>query len=293
MTGVRDRVKLATVVGVYVVLAWVAMSVAGWALAPVGGSLVGVTSAVLAAAVFVNWLTLSIYEHRPLDDIGLWLTRESGGNLLLGLAGGVGAACLVLAPPLAVGAATLAGVAPADGPGVGTLPFVVVFLAVGAAGEEILFRGFAFQALMANIGTWATIAPVAVLFAAIHAGNPGATWLGLANTAGFGLLFGYAFLRSRDLWLPIGLHFGWNVTLPLFGVPVSGLRMNVTGYEMKWSAGALWSGGAYGPEASVLASAAIVALAFYLYRAPIRRQRSPLIDPPESAPCEPVSSLPS
>ena len=290
--GKSDRVRLATEVGVYLVLAWVAMSVAGWALAPLFGSLVGVTSAVLAAALFVNALTLSIYEHRPLADIGLGLNRASGSNLLLGLAGGVGAACAVLGPPLLVGAASIVG-APADAPSSGTLPFVVLFLAVGAAGEEILFRGFAFQALIAGMGAWATIVPVAVLFAAIHAGNPGASWIGLVNTAGFGVLFGYAFLRSRDLWLPIGLHFGWNVTLPLFGVPVSGLRMNVTGYEMKWSAGALWSGGAYGPEASLLASAAMLALAAYVYQAPVRRQHSPLIDPPESAPCEPVPPLPS
>lgn len=292
MTRNRDRVRLTTEVAVYVVLGWVAMSIAGWALVPLGGSLVGVTSAVLVAALFVNILTLSIYEHRPLEEIGLWLTKASGRNLLIGLAGGMGAACLVLAPPLLLGAARIVWT-PGSAPEVGTLPFVVLFLAVGAAGEEILFRGFAFQVLMATLGTWATIIPVAVLFAAMHSGNPGATWLGMINTAGFGVLFGYAFLRSRDLWLPIGLHFGWNFALPLFGVPVSGLKMKVTGYEMTWLAGSLWSGGSYGPEASILASAAMIALAWYVYKAPICRQPSPLIDPPESAPCEPVSPLSS
>ena len=136
--------------------------------------------------------------------------------------------------------------------------------------------------------------PVGVVFALLHGGNPNATWFAVANTAGFGILFGYAYLRSRDLWLPIGLHFGWNFTLPLFGTAVSGLRMNVTGYALAWSAGKLWSGGEYGPEASVLTSAALVALAVYLYRAPIRRQISPLTDPPpESVVCEPSRPLPS
>ena len=76
-----------------------------------------------------------------------------------------------------------------------------------------------------------------VIFALLHWSNPGASWFSAANTAGFGILFGYAYLRSRDLWLPMGLHFGWNFTLPLFGVNVSGLRMKVTGYEMSWTAG--------------------------------------------------------
>jgi hypothetical protein len=58
----------------------------------------------------------------------------------------------------------------------------------------------------------------------------------------------------------MGLHFGWNFTLPLFGVKVSGLRMKVTGYEMSWTAGSLWSGGVYGPEASVLTSVVLIGL---------------------------------
>ena len=47
----------------------------------------------------------------------------------------------------------------------------------------------------------------------------------------FGVLFGYAYLRTSALWLPIGLHFGWNVVLPLFGANLSGFTMGVTGYS--------------------------------------------------------------
>jgi membrane protease YdiL (CAAX protease family) len=135
---------------------------------------------------------------------------------------------------------------------------------------------------------------VGIVFALMHWANPNTTWLGIANTAGFGMLFGYAWFRSRDLWLPIGLHMGWNFTLPFFGVNLSGLRMKVTGYEMSWTAGALWSGGDYGPEASVLTSAVVILLFLYLWKAPIRRQSSPLESPPvETAVCEPSPRLPS
>jgi hypothetical protein len=147
-------------------------------------------------------------------------------------------------------------------------------------GEELMMRGYGFQILLANFGTWATIIPCGVVFALLHTANPNATWVGIANTAGFGVLFGYAFVRSRDLWLPAGLHFGWNITLPLFGVNVSGLRMKVTGHDMVWSAGNLWSGGSYGPEASVLTSVVMLVLAVYIWKAPVRRQLSPLSDPP-------------
>ena len=123
----------------------------------------------------------------------------------------------------------------------------------------MLFRGYGFQVLLAAAGPYATILPTAscspCCTAAIRT-RPGSGW---PTPPAFGILFGYAYLRSRDLWLPIGLHLGWNFTLPLFGVNLSGLRMNVTGYEMSWTAGALWSGGEYGPEASILTSAVVFA----------------------------------
>jgi hypothetical protein len=63
---------------------------------------------------------------------------------------------------------------------------------------------------------------------------------------------------------------------------------------MVWRAGDLWSGGGYGPEASVLTSAVLIPLFVYLWKAPIRRQPSPLTDlPGESAICEPSPPLPS
>src|SRR5205823_9073385 len=160
----------------------------------------------------------------------------------------------------------------------GTLVFVTILLALGAAGEELFFRGYGFQMLLASAGPYATIVPVGVVFGLLHGGNPHASWfgIGMVNTAGFGVLFGYAYLRSRDLWLPLGLHFGWNFTLPLFGVNLSGLRMKVTGYDMSWTAGDLWSGGDYGPEASVLTTLVLVALFVFIWKAPVRRQPSPM-----------------
>ncbi len=266
----------------YYITAFVFAAPIAW----LGGYLTGVTMAGLFSAWFANWLSLRIYEDRSVSEVGLWLNKFSGENLLLGLAGGAGTAALVLGPPLLVGAAHLVST-PNDRPTVGTILFVGVVLVAGAVHEELLFRGYGFQELVAAAGPWATVVPVGVVFALLHGSNPGASWFSTFNTAAFGVLFGYAYLRSRDLWLPIGLHFGWNFTLTLFGVNVSGLRMKVTGYEMTWSAGNLWSGGAYGPEASILTTLMLVALVAFLRLAPVHRQRSPLTDPPaESAPCE-------
>jgi membrane protease YdiL (CAAX protease family) len=291
----RDPARIAIRAGLYIVLSILGMALFGWVLTGIN-YLISSVGTVLLAAGFANWLSLRIFEARGLADVGLWWNRASSSNLVIGLAGGAGAAAAVLLPPLIVGAAHLVR-SPEYTATAGSMIFLALVLTAGAFAEELLFRGYLLQVLLASIGTYSTIVPLAILFALLHAGNPNATWFGLVNTAAFGVLFGYAYLRSRDLWLPIGLHLGWNVTLPLFGVNLSGLRMNVTGYEMSWTAGALWSGGEYGPEASLLTSAVVLLLFAYLWKAPIRRQFSPIADPPvESVTCEPSpssSSLPS
>jgi membrane protease YdiL (CAAX protease family) len=275
----QDPLQLATHLAVYIFLFILSTTLFGWVLIETG-YLVGITATHLLAAGFTNWLVLRIYENRKLIDLGLWAERASSENLVIGLLGGAGAALLVLLPALLTGAARLIAT-PDNQPGPGTLIFVLVLLAAGAVGEELVFRGYGFQILLAALGPSLTIIPVGIVFALLHSANPHATWFGIVNTAGFGILFGYAYWRSRDLWLPFGLHVGWNFTLPLFGVPLSGLRMNVTGHEMSWTAGVLWSGGEYGPEASILTSAALVLLSLYLWKAPVRRQFSPLTDPPK------------
>jgi uncharacterized protein len=280
-------------VGVFLLFYLVAAQLSGWFLTGLNNPLLSGTSIVLITGLIANILCLRIFEGRPLADCGLWLNGCTGANLLLGLAGGTAAAAIVLVPPVVGGAAHFVSL-PAEPATAGSVAFLVAMLAAGSIGEELLFRGYGLQMLIASVGPWASILPLGVLFGALHYGNPGASVLSSVITAGFGILFGYAYLRSHDLWLPIGLHFGWNFTLPLFGVNMSGLRIRVTGYEMSWSAGTLWSGGEYGPEASVLTLGVLVLLFFYIRRIPVRRQHSPLIDPPtEGVVCETSQPLPS
>jgi membrane protease YdiL (CAAX protease family) len=279
MPGHADPLRVSLQIGLYIffyILFLSAFALSG--LAVLLGLFAGAAFGVFVSAVATNILTLRIYEGRRLADIGFHWNRTSAHNLAWGLAGGIASALVVLASPLATHAASLQ-------PGGmeahwRTFLWVFIMLVFGAAGEEVLFRGYGFQVLLRNTGPYSTVLPVGVLFGLLHAFNPHPSYVSVANTAGFGVLFGYAFLRSRDLWLPFGLHFGWNFTLPLFGATVSGLKIGVTGYEMRWNAGALWSGGEYGPEASILCSAVLVVLFAFLWKAPIRPQRNLLLDEP-------------
>ena len=236
-----------------------------------GVPLVIATLSSFATASVANAIALRIYERGQLADIGLGWTAASGRNLMIGFAGGTGAGAVILAIPIFTQAAYLAPV-PEQHFNWPSLLFVTLILLFGAVGEEMLFRGYAFQILVKSIGPFATILPMAVLFGLAHSPNLNFGFIALMNTILWGVIFGYAFLLSGDLWLPIGLHFGWNFALPLFGVNLSGFTMGVTGYSLQWRIGDLWSGGAYGPEGGLLTSAVVVALFFYLQRAPIQHQ---------------------
>src|SRR5260370_39585573 len=88
-----------------------------------------------------------------------------------GLAGGSASAPFGLAPPLALGAAHLR-TEPANTWHLGVFLFVMSMLFLGAAGEEILFRGYGFQVLVRSAGPLATILPAGVVFGAVHASTP-------------------------------------------------------------------------------------------------------------------------
>jgi len=261
---------------VFVVLAIAGMALAVKTLLWIGGSawyLVASVFSVFGPAAVVNALCMRIYERGRLTDIGFAWNAAARRNLALGFAGGVGAAALVLGVPLLAGKMELVKAAGGDT----SLLFVFVLLLFGAVGEEMLFRGYGFQVLLGALGAWATILPTSVLFAWAHSSNLNVSPLALVNTAAWGALLGWAFWRSGDLWLPIGLHVGWNWTLPLLGAPLSGFTIYVTGYTIRWKLPALWSGGEYGPEGGLLGTAVLGLLFVGLWRAPVRRQHPLLL----------------
>lgn len=268
-------------VGVFVLIA-----ILGYTIFPVimqffGGPIIVIAAlGTFAAAAVANAVALRIYERGQLADIGLGWTAASRRNLALGLLGGIAAGLVVLVGPILVRAADLESI-PNTRTQWGSLLFVSIILLFGAVGEEMLFRGYGFQVLVRALGPFATILPLGVLFGLAHADNLSFGLLAFINTTLWGILLGYAFVRSGDLWLPIGLHFGWNWVLPLLGVNLSGFTMGVTGYSMNWKIGALWSGGSYGPEGGLLTTAIVIALFVYLQRAPIQQQHAFLLQEPE------------
>jgi membrane protease YdiL (CAAX protease family) len=258
--------ELAMRVGLFVLLGVMGMALLPRAMMPLAGVLVASALSSFGAGAIANGVVVRIYEHGRLADLGLGWSAAGRREFLMGIGCGAAAAAAVVLGPVAVGLARFERTDKVvDHPAM-AFAFVSIALLFGAFGEEMLFHGYAFQVLVRSMGAYATILPVGVLFGVLHMGNENASWYSVANTVGWGILLGYACWRTSALWLPIGMHFGWNFVLPLLGANLSGFTMGVTGYRMRWSAGKLWSGGGYGPEASLQTTLAVVALFWVVTR---------------------------
>lgn len=131
-------------------------------------------------------------------------------------------------------------------------------LAPAALSEEVMFRGIPLVLLAAAIGRGSALVLVAgLVFALFHALNPGITPLGLGNIALAGIFLGVAFYAPGGLWTAFGTHLGWNATLAALDAPVSGLPFSIPYIDYRAGEPVWLSGGRFGPEGGLLATAAI------------------------------------
>ena len=132
-----------------------------------------------------------------------------------------------------------------------TLLALLIFILVGW-NEELLSRGYHLQTLASGLNRfWGALLSSAV-FAVLHLANPNATWNGTVGILLAGLFLAYGYLRAEQLWLPIGLHIGWNLFEGVvFGFPVSGLN-TFSLIQIDVAGPTILTGGAFGPEAGLV-----------------------------------------
>ncbi len=122
--------------------------------------------------------------------------------------------------------------------------------------EEILFRGVLFRIMEEKLGSYIALGISAFIFGMMHLGNPNSSLIagiGLAIQAG--LLLASAYIYTRNLWFPIGIHFAWNFTqTAIYGANVSGHKMAKTLIISNISGAEWFTGGGFGPEGSVQAT---------------------------------------
>jgi len=221
----------------------------------------GALSTLLAVLAAFKLLT-AVFERRPLGSVGLAFHGRWWRELGHGVAIGAVMISIVAGLEWAGGLAQFS-FAPQPLLRAAGLTFLLLLLA--AINEEATFRGYPFQRLVESITPVGAIGVTSALFGLMHLGNPHHTWFSTANTMLVGIPLAVAYLRTRSLWMPIGIHFIWNFLMGfLLGLPVSGLTFPVSVITARVRGAAWLTGAEYGPEGGGLATVVIVAATFYL-----------------------------
>jgi membrane protease YdiL (CAAX protease family) len=221
--------------------------------------------------------------------------RKVSAGLLLG--GALFTATLVILWPLGAFRAT-------PQPNWLVLAVALAINIVGAVVEELLLRGILLRIAEEAVGTWLALASSVLVFGLLHAGDPTASIATIVFVAlAGGLLTSAAYIMTRTLWLPIGIHAGWDLVQGIvFGTALAGhqlpgiLRTHLDG-------SVLVTGGSMGPEGSVVALILCLAASGYmllragrcgqLHGVPWRRERPDTLVQPRPMTEPPVLSEPS
>ncbi len=225
-------------------------------------------------------LARRLLDRRSITSLGLKWNSRALVDLLAGVLFAALAIVLIFGIEWALGWVTIQGfvwqVETFPRAAVGTLVMLALFILIGYQ-EELLFRGYRLQNLVEGAGlAWGTTILI-LWFAVEHWANPHFSWQALVGLLLAGVFLTYPYLRTRQLWLSIGLHIGWNFFIStVFGFTVSGLNLfrlilqEVHGPE-------LFTGGDFGPEAGLVlvpAGLLILGLTWLYTRRPVTAEKN-------------------
>ncbi|MFP3948066.1 MAG: CPBP family intramembrane glutamic endopeptidase [Gemmatimonadota bacterium] len=252
--------------------------VAGSLLVPLQGAPGGTVSAsalvlqgglTLVAGLIPAWILLILAHGAPPASLGFHLHRSAVGESLGGILLGIAVTGASVATMAGIGvvrwvddAGSLSGFLTEGG-------VALAILALPAAAEEVVFRGYPLQLLSRSWGPGWALAVTSVGFGLLHGANPGITGVALLNLILAGLFLGVVYLKTGSLWWATGAHLGWNWTVGfLVDLPVSGLEMVDTPLWTGVPSGPSWlGGGSFGPEGSVLTAVIVSVSTVVIWRA--------------------------
>ena len=223
--------------------------------------------ALLGAALGAGYFCVRFLEGLPWRSLGLTFHRGWFRDLVLGFA--IGFASLVFAVAIASRGLKFSFGATGWSSIIKSMIGSLVILFVAALAEEAMFRGYGLQTLSRAKLAWLGVLLTSVPFGLAHLSNPNVVrGVTFANTALAGIWLAAAYLRTRSLWLPLGVHWSWNWALGwFFGLPVSGIQLVSNPLLQGHDNGPKWlTGGSYGIEGGVACTLALTLFTVFLWK---------------------------
>ncbi|MBP1756713.1 MAG: family intrarane metalloprotease protein [Firmicutes bacterium] len=228
--------------------------------------------------ILIAILAWKISTKRKLSDMGFTPIKSNFKDLIAGLLFGAGSLTFVFAALVLSGQAEVTSWAPSFS--VSQIIALFMFILVGFA-EELLCRGYIISVLRQTKSILAIYIISGVIFALMHSANSGIGLLPYMNLILIGMLWAYSYMKSGNIWLPIGYHITWNYFQgDVFGFKVSGTTEKgilTTSYPKN----NIFNGGDFGPEGGLFVTLVIV-LGFLAIRYYYRNKQFDFLamDPP-------------
>jgi uncharacterized protein len=240
----------------------------------IAGQAVTLIAITLATFIARRWI-----DQRSIASLGLVWNRQAAIDLAFGIALPALQMSLIFAVEWSFGWLTVDGWSASSlGWGAVLVELGVLFAAFCVVGwqEELLTRGYWLQNLIDGLNLPAAVVISSIVFALLHLANPNPSFMAVVGLTAAGLFFAYSYLVTRQLWLPIGLHIGWNFFEgPVFGFPVSGLAQFFSLLNTSRHGPELITGGAFGPEAGLIQYPVLLLAVWLIHRYARQRVQNP------------------
>jgi membrane protease YdiL (CAAX protease family) len=216
--------------------------------------------------ILAAWMTLNWFDRRPFALLGLAFSPKGLREFLLGFAIGFINLFLLfvilwIADLIKINAGNL-------NPQFSLMALqYLIFFTFGAAIEELIYRGYFFQTLIESTRPWVATMIVSFVFASIHLTNANYSWGSALHLFMHGILYCIVYIKTRSLWIPIGLHAAWNwIQGALLGVSVSGFPVANSLLISTLEGPEILSGGEFGIEGSILSPFVSLIIIIYLWK---------------------------
>lgn len=229
--------------------------------------LLSMTTFQVLGSFLALWIATRFIDRKPLMSIGLsWENKAK--EMLIGLGFAFAFIAGLFLVLIAVGAIKFTGY---EGfkPGV-IIVSMMLFLA--AFDEEIIFRGYILNSMMdSSKNRWIALGGSSLLFALMHAANPGvwSNWVPMTELFAAGFILGISYTFTKNLWFPTFFHFGWNFFQGLLGFEISGINVDswkMISHENTGNVPDIVSGGVFGIEGSVITLTCTIICTYLIFK---------------------------
>jgi uncharacterized protein len=220
-----------------------------------------------AASILAAFIMLRLFDRRHLSALGYSIHNRMGIEVAQGILMGFFMVSFITGIEWAAGDVGISWNGSRTGQLLLILIYYLLFFALSSAMEELLTRGYAFQAMVQGVGKTGAVCISSVAFSLAHFTNPHVNVIALLNTILAGVWLAIAYLKTRSLWLPSSLHMTWNLSLGfIYGYPVSGTMVPDAMIRLSQQGPDWFTGGAYGPEGGALCTGVLAAATLLLFR---------------------------